>query len=136
MKPGNARHLGQSGTTATDRFSAGDCLPTCLVSAVAAFGLEPGCLTWLSLRWFRRWHAHGVTGLQSRRIQRGQKRSIPPDGTGDSRPDPLGVSRQSLEAPSLQLQRGAASAINKWSYYEKHPLRLDEQMFWEQRNFL
>ena len=113
MQPGHAGHLGQSSTTAPDQFSTGDHLTACLVSAVAASGLEPDCLTHLSLRWCRRWRGHGVAGLRSRRLQLCQSRCIPPHGAGDSRPDPLGLSKQSSKAPSLQRHRDAASAINK-----------------------
>ncbi len=45
MQQGNAGHLGQSGAPALDHFSAADRLTAFLVSAVAASGLEPGCLT-------------------------------------------------------------------------------------------
>jgi len=113
MQQGNAGHLGQSGATALHHFSAGDHLTACLVSAVAASGLEPGCLTCLSLRWCRRRRGHGVAGLRSRRLRWGQTRHIPLHGAGDSRRDPLGLLRQSSEAPSLQPHRDATNAINK-----------------------
>ena len=136
MQQGNAGHLGQSGATALHLFSAGDHLTACLVSAVAASGLEPGCLTYLSLRWCRRRRGHGVAGLRSRRLRWGQTRHIPLHGAEDSRQDPLGLLRQSSEAPSLQPHRDAANAINKVPTYVKCPYRLDEQMFWGQRKRL
>ena len=124
-----AGRLSQSGTTAIDHFSAGDLRTACLVSAVAASGLAPCCLTWLNLRWCQKWRDHGVADLRSRHLLWGQTPHIPPHGAGDSRPSPLGLSRQSSEAPSLQPHRDAASAINKVSTYVKCPYRLDEQMF-------
>ena len=129
MQQGNAGHLGQSGAIALHHFSAGDRLNAGLVSTIAASDLEPGCLTSLSLRWCRRWRGHGVADLRLSRLRWGQTRHIPLHGAGDSRRDPLGLLRQSSEAPSLQPHRDAASAINKVSTYVKCPYRLDEQMF-------